>query len=170
MVHEQKTIELCAHFGWNHFWIEGVFTFSAAFSKPATMSLWSPGQPCVVHAVHLPGTPVVNAGALCMAPDSISSEHDNVIFVCRLCELNAAHQTFSMSTSPPVQAAWEQGQELYVHGMIYDLCDGRLTSLVGPISSAEEAVDAQKLFVETKGAAVSARGNGAAVLRELAGR
>jgi len=88
----------------------------------------------------------------------------------RLCELNAAHQTFNMSTSPPVQAAWAQGQELHVHGMIYDLSDGTLTSLVGPLSSAEDAANAQKLFVEGKGAAVSFEGNGVSQVREMAGR
>lgn len=63
--------------------------------------------------------------------------------VRRLCELNTEQQTFHMCTSPAIQSAWASGQELYVHGVIYDLADGRLTNLMGPISSMEQAVAAQ---------------------------
>jgi len=53
----------------------------------------------------------------------------------RLCELNVVKQTFNVCTSPVVQAAWDRGQELHVHGMIYELKTGLLKPLVGPISS-----------------------------------
>ena len=44
--------------------------------------------------------------------------------VDRLCELNVMRQTFHVCTSPIVQHAWDQGQELAVYGVIYDLKDG----------------------------------------------
>jgi len=56
----------------------------------------------------------------------------------RLCQLNTVQQTFHMCTSPPIQAAWASGQELYVHGMIYDLADGALHNLLGPIASMDD--------------------------------
>ena len=39
----------------------------------------------------------------------------------RLCELNVMRQTFHVCTSPVVQNAWDQGQELSVYGMVYSL-------------------------------------------------
>ncbi len=42
----------------------------------------------------------------------------------RLCELNVMRQTFHICTSPIVQNAWDQGQDLTVYGCIYDLKDG----------------------------------------------
>uniref|UniRef100_A0A7S0WUW1 Carbonic anhydrase n=1 Tax=Chlamydomonas leiostraca TaxID=1034604 RepID=A0A7S0WUW1_9CHLO len=53
--------------------------------------------------------------------------------VARLCELNVLRQAFHVCTSPVVQAAWDEGQELAVVGLIYSLRDGRLKSLVGPL-------------------------------------
>lgn len=52
----------------------------------------------------------------------------------RLCEYNVMRQTFQVCTSPAVQAAWDAGVELHVHGMCYSLKDGLLRNLVGPIS------------------------------------
>jgi carbonic anhydrase len=46
-------------------------------------------------------------------------------------------QVFHVCTSPVVQAAWAKGQPLAVVGMIYDLKDGLVSSLVGPISNDE---------------------------------
>ena len=38
----------------------------------------------------------------------------------------ARPQAFHVCTSPVVQAAWAEGQELHVAGLIYDVADGRL--------------------------------------------
>lgn len=43
-------------------------------------------------------------------------------------------QTFHVCTSPVVQSAWDQGQDVAVYGMIYNLKDGRIRKLVGPLS------------------------------------
>ena len=53
----------------------------------------------------------------------------------RLCELNVMRQTFHVCTSPVVQNAWDQGQELSVYGMVYSLKDGLLRKLIGPLTN-----------------------------------
>lgn len=41
---------------------------------------------------------------------------------------------FHVATSPVVAGAWAEGQELHLYGVIYDLADGHLRKLAGPIS------------------------------------
>eukprot|EP01023_Acetabularia_acetabulum_P028038 TRINITY_DN2651_c0_g1_i5.p1 TRINITY_DN2651_c0_g1~~TRINITY_DN2651_c0_g1_i5.p1 ORF type:complete len:261 (+),score=36.45 TRINITY_DN2651_c0_g1_i5:220-1002(+) len=53
----------------------------------------------------------------------------------KMCEFNVIRQTYNVITSPIVQAAWAKGQELTVHGFIYQLKDGLLKRLCGPVSS-----------------------------------
>ena len=50
-------------------------------------------------------------------------------------------QTFHVCTSPVVQNAWDQGQELAVYGVIYSLKDGLLRTLVGPLTADNECLD-----------------------------
>lgn len=45
---------------------------------------------------------------------------------CRLTELNAIRQVFNVCSSPVVQAAWDAGQTLSVHGLAYSVGDGLL--------------------------------------------
>jgi carbonic anhydrase len=47
----------------------------------------------------------------------------------RLCELNVIAQVLNVGRTTIVQNAWERGQELVVHGWIYDLEDGLLRDL-----------------------------------------
>ncbi|HEY8492377.1 MAG TPA: carbonic anhydrase [Myxococcota bacterium] len=47
----------------------------------------------------------------------------------RLCELNVAAQVDAVCATELVREAWARGQELYVHGWIYDLRDGLLRDL-----------------------------------------
>ena len=42
----------------------------------------------------------------------------------RLCELNVICQCFHLCTSPVVQNAWEQGQDITAYGLVYGLRDG----------------------------------------------
>jgi carbonic anhydrase len=46
-----------------------------------------------------------------------------------LCELNVIEQVLNVSRTTIVQNAWERGQELSVHGLIYGLQDGLLREL-----------------------------------------
>jgi carbonic anhydrase len=47
----------------------------------------------------------------------------------RLCQLSVVSQVESLVGTPTVQAAWQRGQPLTVHGWIYDLNDGLLEDL-----------------------------------------
>jgi len=54
----------------------------------------------------------------------------------RLCELNVVDQVYNVCCTTIVQQAWDRGQVLTVHGLIYNLKDGLLkdldTTLTGP--------------------------------------
>ena len=47
----------------------------------------------------------------------------------RLCELNVVEQVANVSQTTIVEDAWERGQTLAVHGIVYDLRDGLLRDL-----------------------------------------
>ena len=58
----------------------------------------------------------------------------------RMCELNVRDQVGRVCRSPAVARAWEAGQALTVHGLLYDLRDGRLQDLDLHVSSAEDVI------------------------------
>jgi carbonic anhydrase len=47
----------------------------------------------------------------------------------KLCDLNVIEQVLNVGETTIVQDAWKRGQELRVHGWIYDLSDGIITDL-----------------------------------------
>ena len=47
----------------------------------------------------------------------------------RMCELNVVEQVANVCATTIVGDAWERGQELTVHGLVYDLRDGLLQDL-----------------------------------------
>lgn len=49
--------------------------------------------------------------------------------VNRLCELNVIEQVNNLSKTKIVQHAWENGQDLSIHGVIYSIADGLLKEL-----------------------------------------
>jgi carbonic anhydrase len=53
----------------------------------------------------------------------------------RLCELNVIEQVVNVCRTTIVEQAWENGQELTVHGWIYGLEDGLVSDLNIDISS-----------------------------------
>lgn len=55
--------------------------------------------------------------------------------VDKLVELNVMRQVFNVCTSPMVQQAWDAGQPLAVHGLVYALSDGILQPLTPPVTS-----------------------------------
>lgn len=54
--------------------------------------------------------------------------------VYHLVKLNVVQQVFSVCTSPVVQQMWAVGNEVIVHGLLYDVTNGNLSRLIGPIS------------------------------------
>ncbi|OGV26465.1 MAG: carbonic anhydrase [Ignavibacteria bacterium RIFOXYA2_FULL_37_17] len=67
----------------------------------------------------------------------IMQKHDNLLSkisgeekrLDRLCELNVIEQVVNVSETTIVQNAWDNGQELSIHGWIYSLYDGLLNDL-----------------------------------------
>ena len=55
----------------------------------------------------------------------------------RLCELNVIEQVKNVCKSNEVQRAWARGQQLFVHGLIYSVHDGRLRDLTCSVDSNE---------------------------------
>ena len=55
----------------------------------------------------------------------------------RLCELNVIEQVLNVSRTTIVQSAWQRGQELVVHGWLYDLQDGLLHDMGLSIDNSE---------------------------------
>ena len=60
--------------------------------------------------------------------DQLASEAERH---ARLCELNVIEQVTNVEQTTVVQDAWARGQELDVHGWIYDLRDGLLRDIIG---------------------------------------
>ena len=57
----------------------------------------------------------------------------------RLVELNVVEQVFQLSRTPVIQRAWAKGRRPILHGLVYDLHDGLLKSLVTELDSEEKA-------------------------------
>lgn len=57
----------------------------------------------------------------------------------RLVELNAIEQVYQLSRSPIIQRSWERGRRPMLHGLVYDLHDGLLRTLVTGIDGLEKA-------------------------------
>ena len=64
--------------------------------------------------------------------DDEQRQHD------RLCELNVIEQVVNVSQTTVVRDAWAGGQELAVHGWVYDIRDGLLRDLALGISATEQ--------------------------------
>ena len=64
----------------------------------------------------------------------------------RMCELNVLAQVDNITRSNIVQNAWARGQELSIHGWIYDIHDGILHKLRTPIDSIEQVAEQYRLY------------------------
>jgi carbonic anhydrase len=62
----------------------------------------------------------------------------------RLCELNALEQVDNICRTSIVRDAWERGQELTIHSLIYGVGDGLLRALCSSIENPEEC----RLYVQ----------------------
>jgi carbonic anhydrase len=54
----------------------------------------------------------------------------------QLCELNAIEQVINAGNTTIIQDAWRRGQDITIHGWIYDIADGLLKDLEVCITSA----------------------------------
>jgi carbonic anhydrase len=56
----------------------------------------------------------------------------------KLCELNVIEQVLNVCETTVLQAAWDRGQKIEVHGWIYSLHDGLLRDLGATVGRAED--------------------------------
>jgi carbonic anhydrase len=68
--------------------------------------------------------------------DSISTERERHK---RLCELNVIEQVVNVSQTTVLRDAWMRGQQVSVHGWVYDIRDGLLRDFGVCVTSLEEA-------------------------------
>ena len=80
------------------------------------------------------------------AIDAIAGE-DSAID--RLCELNVVDQVRNVCQTTIVQDAWRRGQELVVHGWIYDVADGLLRDLRCTVGDSEHLAAAYQRAVSS---------------------
>ena len=71
----------------------------------------------------------------------------------RLCELNVVEQVSNVCQTTVVEGAWARGQELAVHGWVYDLGDGLLRDLGMCVTCEAEGAGAYEAAVAEAGAA-----------------
>jgi carbonic anhydrase len=67
----------------------------------------------------------------------------------RLCELNVIEQVLNVSRTTVMQNAWGRGQELAVHGWIYDIGDGLLRDLEICITNQQELTAAYEKAISS---------------------
>lgn len=64
--------------------------------------------------------------------------------VDRLCELNVIEQAINVGQTTVVQAAWERGQKLHIHGWVYGLSDGLVKDMGITLSGAHSIPVSQR--------------------------
>lgn len=83
--------------------------------------------------------------------NAIEDEHERQDYMC---ELNVLEQVTNICYTSIVQNAWRRGQELAVHGWIYDVKDGLLQDLDITIDNLEQIPD---VYLSSTKKAASAR-------------
>jgi carbonic anhydrase len=76
--------------------------------------------------------------------DALARCEDTAARLRLLCELNVREQVSNVCRTTVVQAAWERGQELSVHGWVYALEDGLLRDLGLCVTCPEEVAGADE--------------------------
>jgi carbonic anhydrase len=65
--------------------------------------------------------------------------------VNRFIELNVVEQAINLAKTSIVQAAWEKGASLHIHGWVYDVADGLIRDLEVSIKNDSSLSDVYKL-------------------------
>jgi carbonic anhydrase len=86
---------------------------------------------------HVQDVAAKHSDALAAAPDAAARLH-------LLCELNVREQVTNVCRTTVVQAAWERGQAVSVHGWIYGLEDGLLRDLGLCVTCPEDLAAAEE--------------------------
>jgi carbonic anhydrase len=70
-------------------------------------------------------------------------------YLNKLCEFNVIEQAYNVCHTTIVQNAWQRGQEVVVHGWVYDVHDGILRDLNITIGGIEEISAVYRMAVNT---------------------
>ncbi|MGZ4961205.1 MAG: carbonate dehydratase [Limisphaerales bacterium] len=81
-------------------------------------------------------------------PKFISSCGTETEAVNRACELNVVEQVLNVAQTTIVQAAWDRGQNVTIHGWVYGLKDGLLKDLKATVSDPNKLKEAQGRALE----------------------
>ncbi len=79
--------------------------------------------------------------------DVLSAIEDPAKKLDKLCELNVVEQVLNVGETTIVQDAWKRGQELRVHGWIYDLSDGIIRDLSIHLENLGEVKNLRRRFL-----------------------
>jgi carbonic anhydrase len=79
--------------------------------------------------------------------DVLSAIDDADEKINKLCDLNVIEQVLNVGETTIVQDAWKRGQELRVHGWIYDLSDGIITDLGIHLENSDEVKTLRRRFL-----------------------
>lgn len=74
----------------------------------------------------------------------LEAERDEATRYNMMCELNVMKQVWNVCQTTFVQNAWAVGQELNVHGWIYDVADGILRDLDVTVTNLEESLSIRR--------------------------
>lgn len=72
--------------------------------------------------------------------DELNSIPNEELRLRRLVELNAIEQVYQLSRSPIIQRSWERGRRPMLHGLVYDLHDGLLRTLISGVDGLDKAM------------------------------
>lgn len=76
--------------------------------------------------------------------DAISNEQKRFD---RFIELNVFEQVLDLAKTSIIQAAWERGQEVHLHGWVYDIKDGLVKDLEVTIKNNEKLTEVYQLDI-----------------------
>jgi len=77
----------------------------------------------------------------------LAAQPDDQARLDKLCELNVIEQVINVAETTTLEDAWNRGQEVAIHGLIYDLGDGILRDLDVSVDRRREKREMRKKFL-----------------------
>jgi carbonic anhydrase len=79
--------------------------------------------------------------------DELNAIEDESQRLNRFIELNVYEQVLDLAKTSIIQAAWERGQEVHLHGWVYDIKDGLVKDLEVTIKNNETLTEVYQLDI-----------------------
>jgi carbonic anhydrase len=77
----------------------------------------------------------------------LATQPDDQARLDKLCELNIIEQVINVAETTSLEDAWNRGQDVAIHGLIYDLGDGILRDLDVSVDRRREKREMRKRFL-----------------------